>query len=133
MGAALRRALAAHDVVVVGGGNAAVAAISADPSFDLVLCDVMMPDLSGPRVFELIRASHPDLCARFVFITGGVIHRSQPPLPHGAAEPHPAQALRSDDRPRSGAQRRDRLSRSSVRRFWTSRSCKSLPRARPLR
>lgn len=76
VGAALRRALAAHDVVVVGGGNAAVAAISADPSFDLVLCDVMMPDLSGPRVFETIRVSHPDLCARFVFITGGVIHEA---------------------------------------------------------
>lgn len=74
VGAALRRALAAHDVVVVGGGNAAVAAIQANPSFDLVLCDVMMPDLNGPRVFEAIRASHPELAARFVFITGGVVH-----------------------------------------------------------
>ncbi|MFT3767036.1 MAG: response regulator [Minicystis sp.] len=74
--AALRRALAAHDVTVVGGGAAAVAAIQAGTPFDLVICDVVMPDLSGPRVYEAVRETHPDMLARFVFITGGVIHEA---------------------------------------------------------
>ena len=77
VGAALRRLLAPHEVTVVDGGAAAIRAIHAIPAsvaFDLVLCDVMMPDLSGPRVYEAVRESHPDLLARFVFITGGVLH-----------------------------------------------------------
>lgn len=76
VGAALRRALAAHDVTVVGGGLAAVAAIRAGTPFDLVICDVTMPDLSGPRVYEAVRATHPALLPRFVFITGGVAHEA---------------------------------------------------------
>lgn len=77
VGAALRRALTAHDVTVVAGGTAAIAAIQGAPDdFDLVLCDVMMPDLSGPRVYEAVRTSHPALLERFVFITGGVLHEA---------------------------------------------------------
>jgi len=74
VGAALRRALAAHDVTVVGGGLAAVDAIQRGEPFDVVICDVMMPDLSGPRVYEAVRRTHPGLLSRFLFITGGVIH-----------------------------------------------------------
>lgn len=76
VGAALKRALAAHEVTVVASGAAAVAAITDDGPFDLVLCDVMMPDLDGPRVLETVRASHPELSPPFVFITGGVIHEA---------------------------------------------------------
>jgi len=74
VGAALRRALAAHEATVVAGGVPAVAAIQGGTPFDLVLCDVMMPDLSGPRVYETVRETHPELLSRFVFITGGVVH-----------------------------------------------------------
>jgi CheY-like chemotaxis protein len=74
VGAALRRVLAAHEVVVVGGGLAAVEAIRTQAPFDVVICDVMMPDLSGPRVYESVRETHPALLGRFLFITGGVIH-----------------------------------------------------------
>ena len=76
VGAALKRALAAHDVTVVECGAAAVAAINDDGPFDLVICDVMMPDLSGPRVYEAVRPTHPELLRRFVFITGGVLHEA---------------------------------------------------------
>lgn len=76
VGAALKRALAAHEVTVVASGAAAVAAIQDDGPFDLVICDVMMPDLSGPRVYEAVQKDHPELASRFVFITGGVLHEA---------------------------------------------------------
>ena len=87
VGAALRRALAAHDVTVVSGGAAAIAAIRdpRDGDFDLVLCDVMMPDLSGPRVYEAVRESHPALLPRFVFITGGVLHEASRKFLHSVS------------------------------------------------
>ncbi|APR82175.1 Sensory box histidine kinase/response regulator [Minicystis rosea] len=77
IGAALRRALAAHEVTVVSGGVAAVGVIQeASAPFDLVLCDVMMPDLSGPGVYASVREKCPEILSRFVFITGGVIHET---------------------------------------------------------
>lgn len=77
LGAALRRALAAHEVTVADGGVAGVALLQeAGAPYDLVLCDVMMPDLSGPRVYDSVRETCPEILARFVFVTGGVIHET---------------------------------------------------------
>ena len=76
VGMALKRALSSHEVTVVDGGAPALKAIQASSlgaAFDLVICDVMMPDLSGPRLYESLRESHPALLGRFVFITGGVL------------------------------------------------------------
>src|SRR5205085_1453583 len=39
--------------------------------FDLILCDLAMPGLSGDAVYERIAAVRPELAARFVFMTGG--------------------------------------------------------------
>ena len=87
VGAALRRALAAHEVTVVNSGGAAIAAIrdQREGGFDLVLCDVMMPDVSGPRVYEAVRESHPTLLPRFVFITGGVLHEASRKFLHSVS------------------------------------------------
>ena len=38
---------------------------------DLVLCDVMMPDVSGMDVYAHINSARPDYGKRFVFMTGG--------------------------------------------------------------
>lgn len=74
VGAALKRVLAGHDVTVVESGAAALARIEGSSSFDVIVCDVMMPGMSGPRVYEAVSASYPELRSRFVFITGGVPH-----------------------------------------------------------
>lgn len=43
--------------------------------FDVVLCDVMMPGLTGLDVYRRIRAQNEALAARFVFATGGLFNQ----------------------------------------------------------
>lgn len=40
-------------------------------TFDVILCDLMMPKLSGTELFRQVTAARPALAPRFVFITGG--------------------------------------------------------------
>jgi two-component system NtrC family sensor kinase len=42
----------------------------AETRYDLVICDVRMPGLSGPEIYQQVQAQEPDLARRFLFITG---------------------------------------------------------------
>jgi PAS domain S-box-containing protein len=60
------------DVVVAHSGEEALARIAApDTSFDAVLCDVIMPGLTGMDVHAKIRERSPELAERVIFLTGG--------------------------------------------------------------
>jgi CheY-like chemotaxis protein len=39
--------------------------------FDLVVCDVMMPGMSGPDLFEQVKDADRSAANAFVFVTGG--------------------------------------------------------------
>ena len=72
IGGAIRAALRAeHEVVVVQSANDAFARLADGDHFDLVLCDLMMPDIGGPEVYATIAARWPDLLGRMIFMTGG--------------------------------------------------------------
>jgi signal transduction histidine kinase len=61
-----------HDVTSVSSGVAALELLtSAAPPPDVVLCDVMMPAMTGIELYESIEVRRPELARRFVFITGG--------------------------------------------------------------
>ncbi len=60
-----------HDVETVGSGLEAVERFSKGERFDVVLCDIMMPDVTGQELYERLAAIHPEIAARFVFVTGG--------------------------------------------------------------
>ncbi|HET6583416.1 MAG TPA: ATP-binding protein, partial [Nannocystaceae bacterium] len=60
-----------HDIVIANDGEEALGLIGGG-AFDLVLCDVMMPRISGLDVYDHVRAEHPALAQRFVLVTGGV-------------------------------------------------------------
>lgn len=62
-----------HDVVAANGGAAAVELIGRDPAFDVVICDLMMPDVDGLGVYERVRQDAPELAPRMLFLTGGAI------------------------------------------------------------
>jgi signal transduction histidine kinase/DNA-binding response OmpR family regulator len=59
-----------HDVVIVGSGARALSILEAE-HFDIVLCDLIMPGMTGMQLFETIRARDPAQAKRFVFLTGG--------------------------------------------------------------
>jgi PAS domain S-box-containing protein len=63
-----------HDVVLTSDGAQALAAIADGPNsgFDVIMCDLMMPGMSGMELYERIRQEHPGLETRIVFMTGGV-------------------------------------------------------------
>jgi len=73
--ASLRGALATrHSVTVAGSGRDALALLlEDDAAFDLILCDVMMPDLTGIDVLEWLERHRPQLVPCFVFMTGGAV------------------------------------------------------------
>ena len=60
-----------HDVTVLTDGHEALRLIEAGNSYDLVFCDVMMPNLSGIDVYRHMAATHPAQASKIVFMTGG--------------------------------------------------------------
>jgi two-component system cell cycle response regulator CpdR len=66
----LARALerAGHTVVAAEDGEAALAAVSDNRSFDLLIADIVMPGLDGIELARRASLAKPDL--RVMFITG---------------------------------------------------------------
>jgi CheY-like chemotaxis protein len=52
----------------------ALARIVSGESFDVILCDVMMPVLNGVELRNRIEGVAPDQAARIVFVTGGIVN-----------------------------------------------------------
>jgi CheY-like chemotaxis protein len=74
LGTTLSTGLRDHaDVVAVRSGREAIELLLRDQGFDLILCDLMMPDLTGMDVFEEVSRELPALRGRFVFTTGGAV------------------------------------------------------------
>jgi CheY-like chemotaxis protein len=67
-----RLLLPEHDVVSVNSGRAALdILVSGAPPPDVVLCDIMMPAMTGIELYEEVSKQRPELARRFVFMTGG--------------------------------------------------------------
>lgn len=62
--------LSAYSVDVVHSGAHALARIAEGWHYDVILCDVMMPLMTGPELLEQLLATAPEAAARLVFITG---------------------------------------------------------------
>jgi CheY-like chemotaxis protein len=69
----LRRMLSQHSVVIATGGVEALAKLESRADYDLVLCDLVMPDLDGTEVHAAITRRFPQLLDRLVFFTGGAL------------------------------------------------------------
>ncbi len=71
IGAAMVRVLPEHDVASETSALAALTRIRAGEAFDLILCDLMMPEMTGIAFFEQLQKEAPPLAHRVVFMTGG--------------------------------------------------------------
>jgi two-component system cell cycle sensor histidine kinase/response regulator CckA len=70
--AVLSRMLDGHDVSVAQGARPAIAQLQAqEGGFDAVVCDVLMPDMSGIDLYHEMTRHHPALVQRVVFLSGG--------------------------------------------------------------
>jgi two-component system NtrC family sensor kinase len=61
-----------HTVDTVGDGTQALEVLRRT-SYDLILSDVRMPYLDGPGLYRALERRLPDLCRRFVLMTGDVL------------------------------------------------------------
>ncbi len=68
---ALARMLQAHDVELAHSGRTAFARLQ-QQRYDVVLCDLMMPDVTGMELHAQLVAAGDEVAGRFVFMTGGV-------------------------------------------------------------
>jgi DNA-binding NtrC family response regulator len=68
----VRRALQTqHDVETFTSGKAAIERLRTNTNVDVILCDLIMPELTGPEIYDEISRLSPDLCSRMIFSTGG--------------------------------------------------------------
>ncbi|WP_163996951.1 ATP-binding protein [Pyxidicoccus caerfyrddinensis] len=67
----LRRMLRGHELITAANGREALEWLRTDRAFDVILCDLMMPELTGIDVYQAVRESWPGLHERIAFITGG--------------------------------------------------------------
>jgi CheY-like chemotaxis protein len=70
---AVQRALSLqHEVRSFDRAQAAFECMSQGERFDVILCDLMMPDMSGMELHAWVSRIAPDQASRMVFLTGGI-------------------------------------------------------------
>ncbi|MEO8844011.1 MAG: ATP-binding protein [Kofleriaceae bacterium] len=77
---AIARALSSdHDLTALESASAALDTIAAGTRYDLILCDLMMPAMTGMEFYEQLRVLVPEQTERLVFLTGGAftLHAQQ--------------------------------------------------------
>ncbi len=93
----LRRILERHhDVTLASTGERALELISERP-FDLVLCDLIMPGMTGMALFAEVNRRAPGQAARFVFLTGGTSSAEAREFLGAVQNPRAFKPLHSDE------------------------------------
>ena len=88
LGIAIQRMLEEeHDVVAVTSGADALARLEAGETYDVILCDVMMPRMSGMDLHAAMMATHPEQASRVVFMTGGAFTQRARAFLDGVSNP----------------------------------------------
>jgi CheY-like chemotaxis protein len=75
--ATVRRMLSAeHSITTMTDAREALREIGAGKEYDLILCDLMMPTVTGMEFFRQLSAIAPQQADRVVFLTGGAFTHS---------------------------------------------------------
>jgi DNA-binding NtrC family response regulator len=60
-----------YEVDTASGGEEALKKIGENGNYDLLLCDLAMPDINGATLFLKIAKQYPHMEKRVIFMTGG--------------------------------------------------------------
>ena len=60
-----------HEVDAFASARQALERLHAGEQYSLILCDLMMPEMTGMELYALLRHEAPELAERMVFLTGG--------------------------------------------------------------
>jgi CheY-like chemotaxis protein len=61
-----------HFVTIVTSAREAISKLSGGERFDLILCDLMMPEMTGMDLYDELVQSTPDQAKKIMFMSGGV-------------------------------------------------------------
>ena len=70
---ALQRMLRTADVTIENNSLHALQHLQANPRYHVIICDLMMPDITGMQLYESLVAVDATICRRFLFVTGGAV------------------------------------------------------------
>lgn len=72
---AVRRTLRQHEVLAASNAEEALVRISGGEQFDVILCDLMMPQMTGMEFHAELSRVKPEQASRIIFLTGGAFTR----------------------------------------------------------
>jgi PAS domain S-box-containing protein len=77
LGQAIRRYLGQeHDVDAVTSARHALELLRSGSRYDVILCDLMMPQITGMELYETVTSLDPAQALKMVFVTGGAFTES---------------------------------------------------------
>lgn len=76
------------EVAAARNGREALDLVRAGGTFDAMLCDLMMPELSGIELHEVLERDDPELAKRTVFLTGGAFSGTAQSFLDSVGQPH---------------------------------------------
>lgn len=76
------------EVASARNGREALDLVRAGGTFDAMLCDLMMPELSGIELHELLERDDPELAKRTIFLTGGAFSGRAQTFLEAVGQPH---------------------------------------------
>jgi CheY-like chemotaxis protein len=74
-----------HEVTVVNRGSDAIARLRTGERFDAILCDLLMPEVTGIELHSELRQFAPDQADCMIFLTGGAFSESSQRFLDGVA------------------------------------------------
>ena len=65
-----------HDVTTAASGREALELLVGGEHFDMIFCDLMMPEMTGMELHAVLMMTSPEQAAQMVFLTGGAFTES---------------------------------------------------------
>jgi CheY-like chemotaxis protein len=64
-----------HEIILAENGVQALAILGSSKEIDAVVCDLLMPEMSGMELYRRIQETDPEVARVFVFVTGSITQK----------------------------------------------------------